>query len=75
MANDDALHFILDLLVEKYSEEWRTTPSDRADRRDHLYHMVRATEGLRSEVRNIASDDAITVYNRSLQSKQKWSNI
>jgi hypothetical protein len=75
LAADPALDFLLDMLVEKYSEEWRTTPPDRADRRDHLYHMVKATEGLRSEVRSIASSEAIEVYNRGLQNKTKWSNI
>jgi hypothetical protein len=75
LAHDDALGFLLDMLVEKYSEEWRTTPLEREDRRKHLYHMVQATEGLRAEVRSIASSEAITVYNRALQNKTKWSNI
>lgn len=75
LAHDPALDFLIDLLVEKYSEAWRTTPPERADRREHLFHMVQAAEGLRSEVRNIASTEAITVYNRGLQNKTKWSNI
>jgi hypothetical protein len=75
LSQDDALQFLLGLMVEKYSEEWRTTPPERADRREHLYRMIQATEGLRTEVRNVATDEAITVYNRGLQNKTKWSNI
>lgn len=75
LSQDDALQFLLDILKEKYSEEWRTTPPERADRREHLFHMVQATEGLRTEVRNVATDEAITVFNRGLQNRHKWSTI
>lgn len=75
MANDDAFHFLLDLMIQKYSEDWRTTPPEDAAKREHLYHLIQATEGLRAEVRTIASDEAITVYNRGLQNRTKWSTI
>lgn len=75
LSQDDAFHFLIDLLVEKYSQEWRAAPAERADRREHLYHMVQAAEGLRSEVRNIAADEAVSAWNRGLQNKTKWSNI
>jgi hypothetical protein len=34
--------------------------------------MVQATQALHSEVRNIATDDAITVFNRSLSVKNRF---
>jgi hypothetical protein len=75
LAEDDALHFLIDMMIARYTEEWRTTPPERAEHREHLYRMVQAADALRSEVRNTATDEAITVFNRGLQNKTKWSTI
>ena len=75
LANDDAFDFLIDLLSNKYQEEWRTSPPEDADKREHLYRMVQACDALREEVRSIASDEKISVFNRGLQNKTKWSII
>ena len=75
LSQDDAFHLLIDMLISRYMEEWRTTRPDNAAHREHLYNMVKASEALRSEVRNIATDEAITAFNRGLQNKTKWSTI
>lgn len=74
-AHSDEVQVLLDALVEKYSESWRNTSPERPAEREHLYRMVRAVEGLKTEIRSIALDQVIEAHNRGLRSAANWSNI
>lgn len=58
---------LLDLVAERYLEEWRTSPPEKAEQREHLYRMVQAVEALRKEVQTIALDEYVTAHNSRLR--------
>ena len=74
-AHSTEVELILDHLIEKYQEGWRTSPPEQADRREHLYRMVQAVEGLKNEIRSIALGEIVEAHNRGLKNASTWSNI
>lgn len=69
LAQSRDFHTLLDLLVEKYQEDWRTSPPDAAARREDLHRMVRAVEDLRKEVQTLALDQKIDAHNARLRNR------
>lgn len=67
LAQSRDFQTLLDLLVEKYQGEWRTSPPGDAARREDLHRMVRVVEDLRKEVQTIALDKQIDAHNARLR--------
>lgn len=63
IARSEALGLIIDGLITKYIQSWRTSSPEQPDRREHLYRMVQACEGLRGEILAISDDDLVTAHN------------
>ena len=63
LAKDTGLGTVIDALIHKYTESWRTYAPEYPERREHLYRMVLACEGLRTEITSISSDDLIAAFN------------
>jgi hypothetical protein len=70
LAQSRDFNTLIDLLIEKYQEEWRTSPPGApAEHREDLHRMVRACEALRKEVQSIALDERIEAHNARLRSR------
>jgi hypothetical protein len=69
LAQSRDLSILLDLVVERYLEEWRTSPPEKAERREYLYRMVQAVEALKKEVQTIAVDEYVTAHNSRLKQR------
>lgn len=67
LAQSTDFSTLIDVLISKYQEDWRTSPPERADRREEIYRMIAACDALRKEVQNIALGDAVTAHNQSLK--------
>ena len=67
LAQSQDLQTLLDIVADKYLEEWRTSPPEKADHREHLYRMVQAVEALKKEVQTIALDEHVNAHNARLR--------
>lgn len=75
-ATSDVVEQLLDGMKAGYEQDWGSTQPEDSARREHLYHMVQAVEGLKSELRRIAQSDMVDLFNRgALRRDPKWSNI
>ena len=72
-AKSDAVEILLNGLQATYEQDWAQSKPEDKDRREHLYHMVRAVEGLKSEIRRVVQSDAVDLYNRGASRKPTWS--
>jgi hypothetical protein len=75
MFHSDSMEWMLDCLIERAQEEWRTSPPDDPAARERLYWKVQAVEGLKSEVKRICTADAVEAHNRALRRQRNWSSI
>jgi hypothetical protein len=73
IAHSDEISVLLDGLIEKYSDNWRTSDPGNTQNREHLYRMIQAVEGLKAEFRAVSLDEVITAHNRALTKASKWS--
>jgi hypothetical protein len=75
-ASSDVVEQLLDGMKARYEQDWGSTRPEDSARREHLYHMVQAVEGLKSELRSIAQSDLVDLYNRgALRRSPNWSII
>lgn len=72
-AKSDAVEILLNGLQATYEQDWAQSKPEDKDRREHLYRMVQAVEGLKSELRRIAQSDTVQLYNRGASRKPTWS--
>lgn len=72
-AHSDTVQLVLDGLIDRHQEQWRTSAPENAASREDAYRMVRAIEGLKSELRRLSRDEAVEAYNLALRRKQNWS--
>lgn len=68
IAKSDSLGLIIDGLIHKYMQSWRTSSPEQPNQREHLYRMVLACEGLRGELTAISDDDLVTAHNNRRRS-------
>jgi hypothetical protein len=74
-ARSDAVEWLLDGLIEKYQDAWRSSAPDAQPAREDAYRMVRALGDLKTEIRRVDRDDAVDSFNRGLRRTQNWSII
>lgn len=72
-AMSDAVEALLDGLRAEYEQNWGATASHEKDRREHLYHMVQAVDGLKSEIRRVAQKADVDFYVSGRRRKPDWS--
>lgn len=74
-ARSDAVEWLLEGLIEKYQEQWRSSAPDNQSAREDAYRMVRALGDLKTEIRRVDRDGAVDAYNSGLRRAQNWSII
>lgn len=75
-AGSDVVEQLLDGMKARYEHDWGLTKPEDSARREHLYHMVQAVEGLKSELARVAQSDLVDLYNRgALRRSPNWSII
>ena len=65
-AHSDAVETLLEGMQAEYEARWRSSKPEDTAQREHLYRMVQAVEGLKSEIKRVAQDDTVGLYNRGL---------
>lgn len=75
MFHSDGMEWMLDCLIERAQEEWRSSAPDEPAARERLYWKVQAIEGLKAEIKSICLADAVEAHNRALRRNRNWSNI
>lgn len=68
-ASSDAVEILLARLEEAYTLRWKATIPNETIARDDAYYMVRAIEALRTEIRSVAMDPAVSAFNRERKTK------
>lgn len=71
----DSVEWMLNCLIERAQEAWRTSPPEDAARRERLFWKVQAIEELKSEISRISQADAVEAYNGALRRTRNWSSI
>lgn len=65
-ARSDAIETLLAGMQAEYEARWRSSKPEDTAHREHLYRMVQAVEGLKSEIKRVAQSDMVDLYNRGL---------
>jgi hypothetical protein len=71
----DSVEWMLDCLIERAQEAWRTSPQGDTATRERLYWKVQAIEDLKSEIKRICTNDAVEAFNGALRRQKNWSTI
>lgn len=72
-AQSDAVEWLIEGLIDKYQEQWRSSDPDAQSAREDAYRMVRALGDLKTEIRRVNRDDAVDSFNRGLRRANNWS--
>jgi hypothetical protein len=68
-AASDAIEELLNILENKFTQDWKDSAPSETDKRVYSYMMVRAVDALRNEIKSIALGDAVNAWNRERKSK------
>ncbi len=68
-ATSDAVEVLLNRLEDKFTQDWKDTAPIDTTGRESAFHMVRAVDALRNEIKSVALGEAVDAWNRKQKSK------